>query len=391
MTWGAVAAAGATIIGGVIANKGSKDAVDASTAGSQAAIDEQRRQFDTIMGLNQPAINTGNAARSQLAALLGLDVPNTPYGTPSVSSTPYTGGTPRSSSNPFTSAEGIGGSLVGAAVGMPVVGQLLGGRLFGGGSDHSPPNPLTNIDFKNYDMSKIPMPVNDGYWRDKTPEEWKSYLAGIAQNPGHVIDGAPRINAHLRDYVAKNAQQYATPIAQPGQPGAPGQPGQTQGPMSADDVMKRLESLPGYQFAVNQAKEGATSIGSATGSLGGNVVTALGDRIAGGIAGPTFENYLNRLAGLSGAAQTATGNVGQAAYGTGQGVSQNLAGMGDTRASGIIGQTNSIGGILNGLGGAFATYQNGRKTTQPVGNAAPWANPTGNGGLNYLFGDGGYP
>ncbi len=46
MSWGNVAVAAASVVGGAMASKGAKDAAKTSAAGTQAGIDEQRRQFD---------------------------------------------------------------------------------------------------------------------------------------------------------------------------------------------------------------------------------------------------------------------------------------------------------------------------------------------------------
>ena len=54
---------GSAVIGGKAAKKGAK----AQRKGTQAAIDEQRRQFDIILGLTQPGREVGNQALNTLA------------------------------------------------------------------------------------------------------------------------------------------------------------------------------------------------------------------------------------------------------------------------------------------------------------------------------------
>lgn len=49
-----------------------KKAAGATTQSAQAAIDEQRRQFDAIQALMKPFVETGTSALSRQAALLGL-------------------------------------------------------------------------------------------------------------------------------------------------------------------------------------------------------------------------------------------------------------------------------------------------------------------------------
>jgi hypothetical protein len=220
-------------------------------------VAENRRQFDTVLNLQAPAINTGNAARSLLASILGLNVPGSTY---------TAGGT-------AAPAQGPSGAF----------------------------------------SSQIARRYN-------IPDRNTQPVSGATQ--GGVTFTSP-----------------------------------ASGAMDPAAIMARLEQFPGYQFAVDQARKNAGALGSATGSLGGNVLSALASQTAGQIAMPTFENYLNRLAGLTGGAQTASNTASNAAINTGVNVAQGLQNAGDSRASGIIGQAGSqigsIGGILSGFGQMF--------------------------------------
>jgi hypothetical protein len=65
---------GAAIVGGslgaaVIGSKAAKSAAGQQQKGTQSAIDEQRRQFDIILGLTQPGRAVGNQALNTLAQL----------------------------------------------------------------------------------------------------------------------------------------------------------------------------------------------------------------------------------------------------------------------------------------------------------------------------------
>ena len=68
----ATAVVAGAVISGVVASKNAKKAANASIAGQETATEEQRRQFDITQGNIQPSIDTGNLAREQLAASLGL-------------------------------------------------------------------------------------------------------------------------------------------------------------------------------------------------------------------------------------------------------------------------------------------------------------------------------
>lgn len=70
LTAGIIGGAGTSIVGSILGSNAIEDASD-------DAVREQRRQFDTALGLSRPAIQAGDAARNQLLRLLGLPVPST--------------------------------------------------------------------------------------------------------------------------------------------------------------------------------------------------------------------------------------------------------------------------------------------------------------------------
>jgi hypothetical protein len=77
MTWGMVAVAGATLVGGVMASGAQSDAANSASAAQQAAsqagIDEQRRQFDAVQKLLAPYANAGTGSLAKQQDLLGLN------------------------------------------------------------------------------------------------------------------------------------------------------------------------------------------------------------------------------------------------------------------------------------------------------------------------------
>lgn len=76
MTWGAVAVAGATLVGGYMSSQAQEDAAsEASAAQRDAAssqIAEQRRQFDQIQKILAPFVNQGTPAVEAQGVLAGL-------------------------------------------------------------------------------------------------------------------------------------------------------------------------------------------------------------------------------------------------------------------------------------------------------------------------------
>ncbi len=77
MTWGLVAVAGATVVGGYMASSASSDAADSAARAqgdaSRAQIEESRRQFDAIQDLLKPYTQAGTGALTAQQNLLGLN------------------------------------------------------------------------------------------------------------------------------------------------------------------------------------------------------------------------------------------------------------------------------------------------------------------------------
>lgn len=77
MTWGMVAVAGATVIGGYMASQSASDAADSAAQAqgnaSAAQISESRRQFNAIQDLLKPYTQAGTGALTAQQNLLGLN------------------------------------------------------------------------------------------------------------------------------------------------------------------------------------------------------------------------------------------------------------------------------------------------------------------------------
>lgn len=83
--WGAaLITAGGALVGGYMASQGqksaAKDAANASNAGTQASLDEQKREFDINQQNQAPWLNTGKSALSMLAGMYGLNGGSQPSG-----------------------------------------------------------------------------------------------------------------------------------------------------------------------------------------------------------------------------------------------------------------------------------------------------------------------
>lgn len=79
MSWAAVAIGGATLVGGYLSSRSQKsaasEAAGAQTAASQAAIEEQRREFDAVQEVLRPYIQAGIPAVNLMRSLAGIGGP----------------------------------------------------------------------------------------------------------------------------------------------------------------------------------------------------------------------------------------------------------------------------------------------------------------------------
>ena len=76
MSWGLVAVAGATLVGGVMSSDAQRSAgnkaADAQTAAAQAGIAEQEKQFTAVQQLLSPYVQAGNGALTAQQNLMGI-------------------------------------------------------------------------------------------------------------------------------------------------------------------------------------------------------------------------------------------------------------------------------------------------------------------------------
>lgn len=77
MTWGMVAGAAITVVGGAVAanqqKKAAQGAANAQEAASERGIEEQRRQFDALQKLLSPYVEGGNKGFAGQQNLIGLN------------------------------------------------------------------------------------------------------------------------------------------------------------------------------------------------------------------------------------------------------------------------------------------------------------------------------
>lgn len=130
-----------------------------------------------------------------------------------------------------------------------------------------------------------------------------------------------------------------------------------------------FQATPGYQFQMDQGTAAVNALAGARGGLNSGRTMQDLQTFGQGLANQEYNNYLNRLTGMSGSGQAAAGAQANAATNAASGVSNALSGIGNAQAAGAIGSANAWTGALNNLT-ALNQYQKG----------------TTGGGGNWLFG-----
>jgi hypothetical protein len=128
--------------------------------------------------------------------------------------------------------------------------------------------------------------------------------------------------------------------------------------------MSVFTASPDYQFRRDEGMRGIEQGAAARGgALSGNALRALSG-FNSNMASTEFGNFYERMARLAGLGGAATNN----AIGMGQNYANNAGNAamaaGSARASGVLGQANSWGNALSGLGAAGADWWTNRNQTQ---------------------------
>lgn len=150
-----------------------------------------------------------------------------------------------------------------------------------------------------------------------------------------------------------------------------------QGAGAAYDAFR---SSPGYDFALKTGQNQVQTSAAAGGRLfSGGALKSLA-RYGQGMADQQFGDWYNRLSGLSGAGQTATGHQVNAGSATANNLSDLAVQGGNNQASSYINGANALTGGIQNLSDLYAYYNPPAWARQPVAGAVqgnPAANPFG--------------
>lgn len=375
MTWVAVAAGGAAVLGGVISSQGAQKAASKAAKGGDAAIAESQRQFDTIRGDNLGRINIGNQAINTLGSMYGYSPTQGSAGQAGASygATPYTpqqmapGGFGNTGTSAALNPWSVTSKLGSAGKWLDPAGGLLG-NLFGGG--HGDENRNLKAFGAESGVMQLPngmLMLPDG---STFSESQLKDVAGTWYGANHAPDGNQQ--DWQSRYTSLIGGLQKTPLGQSQQAGAPAAGGTN--PLAAPDYSAFYKS-PDYNFRKQEGMQGITNSFSASGGAkSGNALKALAE-FNSNLAAGGFNDYFQNQLALAGQGQGAAGTSANAGVQTGQIVGNALQNQGDARASGVAGQYNAIGAGLSGLGQGLGYYMQNRQQQQ---------NPYGGGPIDYF-------
>lgn len=110
-----------------------------------------------------------------------------------------------------------------------------------------------------------------------------------------------------------------------------------------------FQEQPGYQFGLQQGTDAVEASAAARGGLFSGATGAALNQFGQDYANTRYDNYLNRLQGLSNMGQSAAAMQGAAGQNYATGASNSLAGLGNAQSAGAIGVGNALQGGLNNL------------------------------------------
>jgi hypothetical protein len=305
MTWGMVAVAGATVVGGVLSSSAAGKAANVQADAADRSAELQREQFERSVELQEPFRQGGLQGQNRLLTYLGIG------GTPQYDDTAYNKALANynaslSNLDPsqFTTGGGGGGGYYTSGGGesdqIPVYQEGTGGTF----------------DQAGYDKAR----------------------AGI------VAPDRENFRLTSGDVNDPNFGKYATAEYTP------------------EMFAKGID--PGYQFRLKEGMQGLERSAAARGGLlSGGTLKGI-QRYGQDMASQEYQNAFNRYQ----AERTGTLNPLQSLAGVGQSTANTLGTMGmnyanqagetyqnaaNARASGYVGQANAIGGTIGNLSNMY--------------------------------------
>lgn len=316
MTWGLVAAGGATLLGGMMGSDASENAADAQVQAAHEANVLNRDVFNKQIELNDPYRRIGLGAGNRLMTLLGL--------TPGAAATGLDG-------NPAggLSRDALRSQLLSKYTSAPTAGAVTGAPA--GGSGYVP-NGGSGYVPEGYSGENYYGPIN----------------AGATAGAASTVDEAG-LNAEIDRLLA---QQQTTQDQAYGDPTDP-----EFGSLMKDFSMADYQADPGYAFRLSEGTKARERMAAARGGLLSGRAAKDMERFSQGLASDEFgaaynrfrtnkQDKLNPLQSLMGVGQTGTGAMTSAAGNYGANAGGNITGAGNATAAGTVGSANALNGAI---------------------------------------------
>ncbi len=199
---------------------------------------------------------------------------------------------------------------------------------------------------------------------------------------------APGARSQFDDRIKQQAnQQYLQQYGNQDE-GTPGY-GSLTSKFSAADLEADPVYQSGLKFGLDRGTEGINARATAGGMYDSGAtlkaLTQFGNDYGSTKANESFNRFnvsndsiYNKLAGVSGAGQQATGQVNAAGANMANNVSNSLEGAGNARAAGIVGGANAWGGAAGGVNNAMNTYQSNQTLQALLKRNGGGGSPTSN-------------
>lgn len=336
MPWGVAAAAVGTVVAGSMQADAAGQASDAQSQASANSIAEQRRQFDLTRQDQQPFIQNGVAGNNRLAYLLGI------------------GGSGSNGQNAPITANNLGNTS-----GAWTANQQL------------------------YNSSP------------EYKKAWDSFMAahnaqyGIGPDTNRGSDPA-RLASELASYGFSLDDYNKTAGANTANDSSYGS---LLKKFDQNDLNNDVVYNSGLQFGLDQGtgaiNQRALQGGSYDSGATLKALTKYANDYGSTKANEAYNRYnttndsiYNKLAGISGAGQTATNQVQAAGTNMANNVSGSINDAGNARSAGIIGGANAWGNVGSGLNNIYNNY-NSNQNLQKLLNGSPTIYGANGGGSNF--------
>lgn len=409
--WGAAIAVGGTLVGAAVQKQGANKAAAAGQAGTDAAIAEQRRQFDLSRLDTAPYRNVGAGALALLGSPYGLStgapagggsggyannfLETTAGAAPVNGFAPPAGGTFDKGAGALVNPYTISSKLGDARYVLDPAGKLFGNIL---GSKHGdenrnlkafaaesgvqqlPDGRLALPDGTVFNQDQLQQVAGTWYGAKYAPDgdqtgwqqKYTALTSGMKPNGPQGGDLNAVQGADGSFHVPESSGYAPTPgggidqrvhaFADPSG-AAPGTGGQPVPPGSPD--FSNFFASPDFLFRQQEGDKAITRNASALGGLAsGNTGAALVGRSS-DLAAGEYGNYFNRLSTLAGLGNSAVNTATNAGVQTASNIGNAAIAGANTRASGIAAGTDAYGNALGTIAGIGYNYFNQPK--RPIG------------------------